>query len=658
LLLGEGMVDRFRQEAITVANLQHANIVAVHGVRTVGDLHLFVMQYIPGRSLDRILRDEGRLSLQAVKTIVYHVGSALDYAHRRGVVHRDIKPGNILLDGDGDPVVTDFGIAKVAETTGYTRVGTVVGTPTYMSPEQCMGHDVGPASDQYALGIVAYEMLTGQPPFSGTGMAMMLAHTEQTPPSVRASYPEVPEPIDAAIMRMLAKKPEDRFPDLAAAVLAFDAHPLGALGPVRSEMSALAAAATEEAHLAEIVRLPRSPVPAGAVPSPAPAWEPGPPTDRREVVAIRAEKPADTIEVGECVVLAATPRSASDTRVDGVRLRWESSDPAVATVDAAGVLTGHAPGTATITVTGGSARTTLDVVVVGATVATIDVTSPTEVRAGARAALSARALDRRGAAVDAPITWTSRNPSIATITDSGALTAVRHGAAVVVAAAGGVARAVTITITPPPVVDIAIDGMPPALVVGASATLRAVVRSARSQSTDLVRTLEWRSSDPSVAMVSGDGTVTARSPGQAVITATCDAIQGSSTLTVVSVRAATVVLAAPAAPLRLGDRLVLKATVYDDAGKVVNRPVAWRSTDARVAPVDQSGQVVAQAEGWAIVTATSDGISAHAEIFVRQRVVPESADGRRELRRLSLRWWVLLAVIAGAVALGWQVLWR
>ena len=111
---------------------------------------------------------------------MYHVGSALDYAHRRGVVHRDIKPANILLDADGDPVVTDFGIAKVAEAPGYTRVGTVVGTPAYMSPEQCMGHDVGPASDQYALGIVAYEMLTGQTPFTGSGMALMRAHTDQS----------------------------------------------------------------------------------------------------------------------------------------------------------------------------------------------------------------------------------------------------------------------------------------------------------------------------------------------------------------------------------------------------------------------------------------------------------------------------------------------
>ena len=130
--------------------------------------------------------------------------------------------------------MTDFGIAKVAETTGFTRVGTVVGTPTYMSPEQCMGFDVGPASDQYALGIVAYEMLTGRPPFGGTGMAMMLAHTEQTPAPIREIRTDVPESIDRAVMRRLEKKPENRFPDFAAAIEAFDAQPFGSLGPVRA----------------------------------------------------------------------------------------------------------------------------------------------------------------------------------------------------------------------------------------------------------------------------------------------------------------------------------------------------------------------------------------------------------------------------------------
>jgi serine/threonine-protein kinase len=655
LLLGEGMVDRFRQEAITVANLQHANIVAVHSVRTVGDLHLFVMQYIPGRSLDRILRDEGRLSLQAIRTIIYHVGSALDYAHRRGVVHRDIKPGNILLDGDGDPVVTDFGFAKVAETPGYTRVGTVVGTPTYMSPEQCMGFDVGPASDQYALGIVAYEMLTGRPPFGGTGMAMMLAHTEQTPGPIRDVRTDVPDAIDRAVMRMLAKKAEDRFPDLAGAIEAFEAQPLGSLGPIRAEMSALAAAGTAETHLADIVRLPRSPAPASAPPSPPPTAPRSPRTLRPDVAEIRIAPPGE-LEIGDYIVLEASAHAAGGTRVGDARLQWESSNANVASVDAAGVLTTHAPGTATITASTGSARTSFDVTVLDSSVASIDVESPAEVRSGARATLTARPLDRRGMPVSSHVRWTSKNPATATITDSGALSALRRGVAVLVAEAGGVARAVTVTITAAAVVDVVIDGVPAALAFGTSASLRAVARSSRAADDVPDRPIEWRSSDPSVAMVSATGVVTARAPGQVTITATCDGIRGTASLTVVSVRASTVVIAPPPSPLRLGDRVSLRATVYDASGNVVTRPVTWRSTDPRVAPVDQSGQVIAQAEGWAIVTAQADGVDAHVEMLVRQQLVPVSASGKRELRRLSVTWWIVVLLIAGALAIGWRLL--
>jgi len=661
LLLGEGMVERFRQEAVTVANLQHANIVAVYAVRTVGDLHMFVMQYIPGRSLDRVLRDHGMLSLQAVRAIMYHVGSALDYAHRRGVVHRDIKPGNVLLDADGDPVVTDFGISKVAETQGYTRVGTVIGTPKYMSPEQCLGYDVGPASDQYALGIVAYEMLTGRPPFVGAEMALMRAHTEQTPDPLRSIRAEIPASVDWVVMRMLAKRPEDRFPDLASAVEALEGQPLAALGPVRAEMSALAGAANAEEHLADIVRAPRSPAPAAATPgaaSPPPSGDRGPKTLRPAVAAIRIDAPNEALEAGECVVLDATPRTESGARVDGARLHWESSHPAVASVDAAGVVSANAAGTATVFVSAGTVRTAVELTVVPAAVATIEVDAPTEVRSGTRATLSARAVDRRGATVQAPISWSSRNPAIATVTEQGSLTPQRRGTAVVVAEAGGVARAVSILITAPPVVAVAIDGVPPALTVGSTAKLRGVVRTARAVDDDQERSIDWRSGDPSIATVSSDGTVTARAPGQASITATCEGIRGTAFVSVVSVRASTVVVAAPPAPLRLGDKVALKATVYDAAGTVISRPVTWRSTDPRVAPVDGSGQFVASAEGWAIVTAQADGVDAHTEVLVRQHLIPTSSSGKRESRRLALYWWILLAIVAGAIALGWRLLRR
>lgn len=658
LLLGEGMVERFRQEAITVANLQHANVVAVHSVRTIGDLHLFVMQYIPGRSLDRILQHQGRLSLTSVRAIMYHVGSALDYAHRRGVIHRDIKPANILLDADGDPVVTDFGIAKVAEAPGYTRVGMVVGTPAYMSPEQCMSHDVGPASDQYALGIVAYEMLAGKTPFTGNGLVMMRAHVEDPPPSLRLVRADVPEAIDAAVSRMLAKKPEDRFPDLAAALEAFDAHPLSALGPVRAEMSALADAAGAETNLAEIVRAPRSPAPVNQPSSQPTLGDRSPKTLRPGVASIVLDQPSEPLEVGDCVVLGAAALNDAGARTDGVRLKWETSNGGVATVDSAGVVTANAVGTATISASAGPVRSTVDIAVVGTRVATIEIDVPADLRSGARASLTARALDRHGKALDTPVTWACRSPNVAMVSDGGMLIAKRRGSAIVVAEAAGVARAITITIAPPPVVDVVIDGMPPALLIGATATLRGIVRTARPSDDDPARTIEWKSSDPSIATITSDGTLTARKAGHAVITALCEGIRGEAAVTVVSVRTHTIVVTPPPSPVRLGDRLSLKATAYDATGKVIARPVAWRSSDVRVAPVDANGQLVAQAEGWAIVTVQADGVEAHVEIVVRQQLVPVSPSGRRESRRLALRWWIVLVIIAAAIALGWQFLLR
>ena len=659
LLLGDGMVERFRQEAITVANLQHANIIAVHSVRAVEDLYLFVMQYVPGRSLERVLRDDGRLTLTSMRATMYHVGSALDYAHRRGVVHRDVKPANILLDADGDPIVTDFGIAKVAEAPGHTRVGTVVGTPAYMSPEQCMGLDVGPASDQYAVGIVAYEMLTGRTPFTGTGMAMMRAHTGDAPPALRSLRPDVPERVEQAIMRMLAKNPDERFPDLAAAVEALDATPLGTVGPLRAEMSALAAAADGEISLAEIVRSGktfsvRSQTPAQpSSPSAAPARP-----VRTAVTSIELDQSPDPIEAGDCIVLHATARTENGAPATAGRLAWESSNADVATVDAAGVVTAKAVGTTTITASAGSVRGAVDVIVVAPEVATIEIDAPTEMRAATETTLFAHALDRHGKPVDAVIRWSSRNPSIAAVTTGGTISAKRRGVAVVVAESGRTARAVSITVTPPPVISVVIDGVPPAVVVGTTARLRSIVRTTRAGVGDPEQAVQWSSSDPSVATVASDGTVTARKPGRAAISATCDGVSAEAEVTVVTVRAHSVIVASPQLPLRVGGKAKLAATVYDGSGNVLDRPVTWRSADPRVISVDTDGRIVARGEGWAIVTARADGIESPVEIVVRQAVVPVSASGRRESRSLALRWWIVLAFIAATLAAGWRFLLR
>ena len=152
LLMGEGMVERFKHEAITIAQLHHPNIVSVYSVRQAEGLHFFVMRYVQGRSLEHVVQRAGRLPLPVVRSILHQVGSALTYAHRSRVIHRDIKPGNILIDEEGNAVVTDFGIAKAAERPSRTLTGALVGTPAYMSPEQCSGGEVSGASDQYSLG--------------------------------------------------------------------------------------------------------------------------------------------------------------------------------------------------------------------------------------------------------------------------------------------------------------------------------------------------------------------------------------------------------------------------------------------------------------------------------------------------------------------------
>ena len=167
LLMGTGMAARFRQEAITVANLNHQNIITIHAVRQFEDLQYFVMQFVEGCSLETIVKQSGPLSIPIVRALLFQVGSALAHAHHQGVVHRDIKPGNILTGMRGQALVTDFGIAKVMESPSNTQTGTVVGTPAYMSPEQCRIGEVTWRSDQYSLGIVAYEMVAGKVPFDG-----------------------------------------------------------------------------------------------------------------------------------------------------------------------------------------------------------------------------------------------------------------------------------------------------------------------------------------------------------------------------------------------------------------------------------------------------------------------------------------------------------
>jgi len=260
LLMGEGMVERFKREARTAAALSHPHIIPIYAVKESEHVLYFVMKYVQGRALDTVIRDVGTLPIAMVQTILAQVGDALGYAHRHGVIHRDIKSANIMLDEDGRAVVTDFGIAKVVQAEGLTMTGVTVGTPTYMSPEQCATRDVTGASDQYSLGVVAYEMLTGRLPFLGEStMAVMYAHFNERPRPVAELRPDSPPNLGAGVMRMLEKDPARRWPSMDDIVAVCGRPSLRHDDPVRGEMITLAKAGAGSALMAEL-KTPTSPL--------------------------------------------------------------------------------------------------------------------------------------------------------------------------------------------------------------------------------------------------------------------------------------------------------------------------------------------------------------------------------------------------------------
>jgi serine/threonine-protein kinase len=206
-------VERFRREARSVAQLSHPNIVTVIDRGEQDGRQFIVFEYIDGENLKSLLERKGPLPVREAIGLVFQVARALGFAHEHGTVHRDVKPQNVLLNGDGQAKVTDFGIARSQEVhSGLTQTGTVMGTSDYISPEQARGARVDAQSDVYSLGAVLYELLTGEVPFPGDNfVAVALRHINEPPPSVRARRPDVSPRLDAAVRRAMAKDPRDRF---------------------------------------------------------------------------------------------------------------------------------------------------------------------------------------------------------------------------------------------------------------------------------------------------------------------------------------------------------------------------------------------------------------------------------------------------------------
>jgi serine/threonine-protein kinase len=238
--LDEEFVERFRREASSAASLSHANIVSVYDRGEWGGTYYIAMEYLDGRSLDSIVREEAPLPADHAIELTEQVLRAARFAHRRGVVHRDLKPHNVIVDEEGRVKVTDFGIAQ-AGASEITQTGSIMGTARYLSPEQAQGLPVSPRSDLYSIGVMLYELLTGTVPFEGESVvAIALRHLSEPPRPPSSLVPSISPSLDAIVLRALAKSPEERFADADEFLAALDGERARLRSDPTSQTAALA----------------------------------------------------------------------------------------------------------------------------------------------------------------------------------------------------------------------------------------------------------------------------------------------------------------------------------------------------------------------------------------------------------------------------------
>ena len=284
----EDFVARFRREALSAARLQHPNIVQVFdsGQDSGSGRHYIVMELVDGPSCADLMREQKRFEIDRTIRILRDSCHGLDYAHRAGVVHRDVKPGNLLVaDESGFTKLADFGIAKAAEQTRITQVGSVLGTAAYLSPEQARGDEAGPASDIYSLGVCGYQFLTGRLPHEYSSLTeLALKQQQDTVEPITAQRPEVPRELDQAIRLCLEREPEMRYASALDLARALEA---GADGETTDATRALAAAdVTDATHALRTQALRRDTAAQRARPVPTAP----PPARRREPTRPPAEK--------------------------------------------------------------------------------------------------------------------------------------------------------------------------------------------------------------------------------------------------------------------------------------------------------------------------------------------------------------------------------
>jgi serine/threonine-protein kinase len=525
-LFVDNTAERFLREARTAAGLSHPNLIPIFSVRETDELLFFVMKFVAGPSLETVIAEGRPLSIPVIQAILNETAAALGYAHRRQIVHRDVKPGNIMLDDEGRVVVTDFGIARNAQSTGLTGTGASVGTPMYMSPEQCLGETVNGASDQYSLGIVGYQMLTGRLPFTAANaVAMMYAHMHTVPQPVAELRPDCPPQLAAAIMRMMQKQAADRFPSIDDASRAIGAPPLADDDPVRKEMVRIATAGAAKKR-ASLPSTPRSPMPS-----------------TRDALR-RPGRPAPA--------RSGTSPGESTVPVPASSGRWKEGAIAAAVIVlglGAWFAFGRKPAPTVSDIPPAVPAPALPAAPSAPRAAMVTIAPVlSELAIGKRVQLRAEARDSLGGAVaEHDVTWSSSDPRVASVSSAGVLEAIKLGRAVVTTTMDG--RSASFALEVKKVADAApaavasVELVPSTLTIGKGSTgqLHARLRDAAGKLL-ADRPVDWSSANGQVAAVATNGLAMGVGPGTTQITASIDGRLATALVTV------TAPVAAPAAP--------------------------------------------------------------------------------------------------------------
>ena len=570
------MVRRFRQEAQTMAQLNHPHIVPVFDIREADDLLYIVMQYVPGRTLSEVVTDASdRLPPELVATWMIQISDALAHAHGRptAVIHRDIKPSNIILDESGRAQLTDFGIAKVQGDTGLTRTGHLIGTPAYMSPEQCRGETITAASDQYSLGTVAYELLAGVPPFRGPTLMVLQAHLGSDPKRLSETCPHCPPKLAAVVEKMLAKHPHERWESMAAVA------------------KALRGAVDRVVPTSELE-----------------AWS-------RRVHEIGLATSVDPLTPGTHERLVARLVDGEGEELVGRRVRWSSTNQSVASVTSDGVLAAHQVGSAVIVGRSGNAYTTLEVEVVPPKPVRIEVDPPAvDSVVGHAVRITVTGFTADGDLADlGEVRWENPHGDLVHV-DGDSLTCLAPGDGTIVAVVDDLRQEVAVRVSPVPVASVHVGAPEGPVQVGEGLDLTCRVESAHGQVLE-GRTVTWSSSDEEVAEVDDAGHVSARVAGSALVTASCEGVSAQVAIETVLPPVTRIALPFEKVELAGGERRTLVAELFDARGTpVTDRTAQWASSDESVVTVSNDGELVARASGSATVTARCE--EAVAEVAV------------------------------------------